>query len=363
MVEVSFRMAIILIAILFFGCKTKFNRLPIQTGSVQVQEEGAVIHKLPKTLIHVRDSLVGMRLSALDYIIFNYYTGEEVKKINIDTNAFQRMIFNAGEMDGENYLFRTPSEMAKSGISPFEIYNICLDDEKPDKWWLFFAVMAYQNDSISLEGETVSAEKFNRLQFIGELDQAFEIKKYYYIHTGPQIFPHAIYSALKIKDSFFTRHVPAEIDMQVVSIMKLNDSVYTLNRLMLPGEGTTKYIDKKFAMRLFLDRTSDNRMLIANSFTVYKGEEPIFDVHNEATNRNIQAFKHSESSNLIYYYVSEKLNGSKKGNLYSYHPEYGKKHLYEFEGWGSVAIIPEKNELIRLIKKDSTYYFNTYILE
>src|SRR5690606_17508627 len=154
-------------------------------------------------------------------------------------------------------------------------------------------------------------------------DQAFEIKKYYYIHTGPQIFPHAIYGALKIKDSFFTRHVPAVIDMQVVSIMKLNDSVYTLNRLMLPGEGTMKYMDKKFAMRLFLDLTSDNRILVANSFTVYNGEERIFDVHNEATNRNIQSFKYSEKNNAIYYYVSEKLNDSKMGHLYSYHPEHG----------------------------------------
>lgn len=361
--KVSFRMATISVAILFIGCKTDSVHIPKEINSAVVQERSAIIHKVPSTLVHLRDSVIGMRLTPHDYMIYNYYTGEEVNQIRMDTLAFPRLISMARKAEGKDYQFHPASELAKDGISPFEIYNLCLDDEDPEKLWLFFAVRAILSDSIEHGGDLVPATVFSSLQFIGELDNTeFKIKKYYYIYTGTEVFPYAIHGALKVKDSFFTRNIPTIIDNQVVSIKRANDSLYTLNRLLLPGEGTAKYMKTKLVTELRFDRTADNRMLIANSFHLYDDQEKqIFEVNNEETNRNIKNFKHLGRDGIIYY-VSEKQNELRSNQLYRYHPEHGKQLLFEFENWGPAVIIPEKNEIVRLVKADTVCYFYTYKL-
>lgn len=354
-------MAIISIAILFYECNA--DNGPIKINSVVVQEKSAIIHKLPSTLIHLRDSIIGMRLSPLDYIISNYYSGVEVDRIHIDTLAFRRLISMAKNADGKDYQFISTAELAKDGISPFEIFNLCKDDEDPEKLWLFFAVAASLSDSIEYEGKTIPAIIFSKLQFIGELNNRdFKITKYYFIRSEPDVFPYAINGALKIKDSFFTRNVPALIDKQVVSIKKANDSLYTLNRLMMPGDSTSIYLKTKFVTELRFDRKPDGKMLIANSIQLYDDQRQIFEMYNEETNRHISAFKFNDLDSSIYYYVSEKQNEIKANHLYRYHPKRGKERLLEFENWGPAVIIPEKGEIVRLVKADSACYFHIYKL-
>lgn len=361
-IKVSMRLSILLMSVLCQGCEE--DNAPTKIHSVVVEEKTATIHKLPGTIVHIRDSMIGMRLSPHDYLIFNYYSGEELNRIHIDTLAFRRLISMAKNADEKDYQFISASELAKDGISPFEIFNLCKDDEDPEKLWLFFEVTASFSDSIEYGGKTVPATIFRGLQFIGELDSRdFKITKYYYIHTGPDVFPYPIHGALKIKDSFFTRHVPAVIDKQVVSIMKANDSLYTLNRLLMPGDSTSIYMKTKFVTELRFDRKPDGKMLIANSIQLYDDQQrQILEIYNEETNRHIMAFKYNDLDSSIYYYINEKQNEIKTSHLYRYHPERGKEWLLEFEKWGPALFIPEKAEMVRLVKTDSHACLHTYRL-
>jgi hypothetical protein len=176
-------------------------------SEAKIEEEGNnVLHGLPLSMQLLDDSLVGIRLDASRYNIYNYYTGKIVNSPLPDSNILPELLQQARAYSSRDYQLLSLREGREIGEPVLSAEGVFYNKEER-QYYLFFTASFIVDTFITVKGVQEPAAATHRVYYVARLDRHFRVRGGYSLLKPGYLAPAFLFGGLMLQDRLLVPNV------------------------------------------------------------------------------------------------------------------------------------------------------------
>jgi hypothetical protein len=240
-----------ILAIMLFSCRqqhkeTVFLIKLLHQADVE-ESSNSVLHHLPPSLQLVGDSLVCMQLSATNFTVYNYFTGQIQQQLSVDTAVLPRLLAEVQAKINPKYLLMNGQESKEAAVPRTRIETIVYDDEQ-GKYFLFFDAFFYIDSPMVIKGKSEPFNWIMGIPFVTMLDAQLNGTNQYVLLDYGKSSPNFSYGGLLSADKLIVPNYDPQRagapGFGMLCSIDLAGTAYTMRNLDLPFDERTVKLQK-----------------------------------------------------------------------------------------------------------------------
>lgn len=240
------------VVIILFSCQekhTKKSSLVSLLHRVAVEEkEGSIIHHLPPYLQVLGDSLVCMKLSATNFTIYNYFTGQIQQRLSIDTGVLPQLLSDVQARINPKYTLITEQQSKEAGAPKTRIESV-IYNEKKNEYLLFFLTAFCLDSPMVIKGKSEPFNWISNVPFMTTLDVRRNSTDQYVLLNYGTSSPDFSYTGLLFRNKLILPNYDPERagtpGFGMLCSIDMADAAYTMRNLDLPFDERSLALQKQ----------------------------------------------------------------------------------------------------------------------
>lgn len=204
----------LLLALLFSSCNAPSPKGALQLlQTARIREAGNhVLHGLPISIQLLDDSLAGIRFDATRYTVYNYYTGNIVSSLALDSSILPELLQQARTHYPHNYQLMGLQEGREIGVPVLSVEGAFYSNEK-QQYFLFISAAFAVDTFIEVRGVREPATATHQVCYVAVLNRHLSNTGRYSILRSENVGPAFLFGGLVLGDRLLVPNIElAHID-------------------------------------------------------------------------------------------------------------------------------------------------------